>query len=227
MNKLVVFDIAGTTIEDNDAVGQAFLKAFLSFGLNPTTEQINNVMGLSKPQSIKIILKELDNTTPIAEIHDQFLKNMIEHYSLDENIKEIPGAAETFNTLHEMDYYVALDTGFSRDITNIILDKLGWVNQGLVDAVVSSDQVKYGRPYPYMIFKLMETLHIKSVHDVVKVGDTVADIYEGLNAGCDVVIGVTTGTETKQSFKEKLSGCHYCVMDDITEVPACLHYTPI
>lgn len=227
MNKLVVFDIAGTTIEDNDAVGQAFLKAFLQFGLNPTPEQINNVMGLSKPQSIKIILKELDNTTPIAEIHDQFLKNMIEHYSIDDNIKEISGAAETFNTLHEMDYHVALDTGFSRDITNIIIDKLGWVNQGLVDAVISSDQVKWGRPAPFMIFKLMEALEIMSVRDVVKVGDTIADIHEGWNAGCEVVIGVTTGTETKQSFREKLAGGHYCVMDDITEVPACLHYTPI
>lgn len=224
--KLVVFDIAGTTIQDDNAVNQAFIKAFTHFGLNPTTEQVNRVMGLSKPQSIKLVLKELNDTTPITEIHDQFLKNMIEHYSLDENVKEIYGTSETFSTLHEMGHYVALDTGFSRDITNIIMDKMGWVNQGLVDTVISSDQVKYGRPYPYMIFKLMEALGIQNVRDVVKVGDTAADVQEGLNAGCDVVVAVTSGTETRESLTSKISGGYY-ILPDLTEVPSLLHYTPI
>ena len=40
-----------------------------------------------------------------------------------------------------------------------------------------------GRPYPYMIFKNMEALHITSVDKVMKVGDTISDIREGKNAG--------------------------------------------
>lgn len=217
MSKLVVFDIAGTTIQDDNAVSDAFLKAFNHFGLSPTSDQINKVMGLSKPLSIKIILKDLKDTTPISEIHDQFLKNMIEHYSSDENIKEIPGAANVFNILHEHNYKVALDTGFSRDITNVILDKTGWMNQGLVDAVISSDQVKSGRPHPYMIFKLMEALEVVRTSDVIKVGDTVVDIQEGFNAGCGIVIAVTSGT-CSRDYLQNVPGTFF-IVPDITHVP--------
>ena len=38
-----------------------------------------------------------------------------------------------------------------------------------------------GRPYPYMIFKNIQTLNVTSVKNVIKVGDTVSDIEEGLN----------------------------------------------
>ena len=217
INKLVVFDIAGTTIQDDSAVNKAFLNAFLHFGLSPTPEQINAVMGLSKPLSIKIILKGLKDTTPISEIHDQFLKNMIEHYSIDENVKEIPGASSVFNTLHELDYKVALDTGFSRDITNVILDKTGWIIQGLVDAAISSDQVKAGRPYPYMIFKLMEALDVGNVRNVTKVGDTVVDIQEGINAGCGIVAAVTSGTCSRE-YLQNVPGTFF-IIPDVAHVP--------
>lgn len=40
-----------------------------------------------------------------------------------------------------------------------------------------------GRPYPYMVFKNLETLGVSSVNAAIKVGDTVADIKEGKNAG--------------------------------------------
>lgn len=229
MDKLIVFDIAGTTIQDDNAVNKAFLQAFQQFSLSPTSEQIDQVMGLAKPFAIKKILKELKDTTPVTEIHDQFLKNMIGHYSLDENVKEITGASETFEAMHKEGYKVALDTGFSRDITNLIIDKMDWVNKGLVDAVISSDQVQYGRPYPYMIFKLMETLNIQSVHDVVKVGDTVADICEGLNAGCETVIGVTSGSDTFETLRALQSQVlrQFLVVPSVADVPAILHYTPI
>ena len=44
-----------------------------------------------------------------------------------------------------------------------------------------------GRPYPYMIFRNMEALELTSVDKVLKVGDTIADIKEGVNAGIDTV----------------------------------------
>ncbi len=37
-------------------------------------------------------------------------------------------------------------------------------------------------------------------HDVVKVGDTMVDIQEGKNAGCWIVIGVTTGAYSRENL---------------------------
>ena len=56
--------------------------------------------------------------------------------------------------------------------------------QGYVpDVSLGAGDAPEGRPWPYMIFRIMEKLHIKSVSAVLKVGDTVHDIEEGLNAG--------------------------------------------
>ena len=39
---------------------------------------------------------------------------------------------------------------------------------------------------------------INSVKNVVKVGDTMNDMVEGKNAGCELVIGVLTGVGKKE-----------------------------
>merc|ERR1712087_912203 len=72
----------------------------------------------------------------------------------------------------------------------------------LVDAYISSYQVVEGRPYPYMIHRLMERLHIQSVNRVCKVGDSARDIEEGLNAGCGLVVGVLSGADSADALLE-------------------------
>ncbi|MEZ6077326.1 MAG: HAD hydrolase-like protein [Pirellulaceae bacterium] len=47
-----------------------------------------------------------------------------------------------------------------------------------------ADDVRQGRPAPWMIYRLMEQLGVYPPACVVKVGDTVADIHAGLAAGC-------------------------------------------
>lgn len=203
MKKLVVFDIAGTTLQDFDVVNNAFTKAFNYYHMFPTKNQIDAVMGMSKPEAIQIILNQIPNPNDfdVKEIHDEFLLNIENHYRF-ERINEISGASNIFKVLHDRGYKVALDTGFSRRITQLIMEKTGWRRNGLVDGVISSDEVVMGRPAPYMIFRLMEQLGIERTVDVVKVGDTAADIQEGLNASCGLVIGVTSGTYSQEQFRE-------------------------
>ena len=64
----------------------------------------------------------------------------------------------------------------------------------------SADEVKQGRPYPYMIFKAMEYCNIQSVEEVMKVGDTSSDLEQGTNAGCKFVVGVTSGAFAKSEL---------------------------
>lgn len=58
-----------------------------------------------------------------------------------------------------------------------------------------------GRPYPYMIFRNMEQLRLSSVKAIVKAGDTVSDIKEGVNAGAWSV-GIIEGS-SELGFSEK------------------------
>lgn len=63
------------------------------------------------------------------------------------------------------------------------------------DFMIASDQVKAGRPYPYMIFQNLVELGIFPPKSVIKVGDTVSDIQEGRNAGVWTVAVILGSSE--------------------------------
>ena len=71
-----------------------------------------------------------------------------------------------------------------------------------MDDYVSSEEVKYGRPYPYMIYKLMIDNDIDNVQSVIKFGDTKNDILEGLNSNCISTVGVLSGAGTREDLKK-------------------------
>src|SRR5262249_29494153 len=58
-----------------------------------------------------------------------------------------------------------------------------------------------GRPYPDMIRHLMDRLSIQDARKAAKTGDTRADLEEGANAGCGLVIGVTGGSPTREQLQ--------------------------
>ena len=223
--KMVMFDMAGTTVLDNDDVNIAFQAAMQSTGLPVTRDDINAVMGLRKPEAIRLILeKKLSDHSKITEayvneLHDVFLKEMINFYKFDPRVKEIDGTTEVFKTLRANGIKVAIDSGFSRDIIDTIIERLGWERDGLIDISVASDEVKHGRPHPDMIKVAMDKFGITDVKEVVKVGDTPADLHEGQNTGTIYNIGVLSGAYTRAELE---SHPHTHLLNSINEVPALL-----
>ena len=59
-----------------------------------------------------------------------------------------------------------------------------------------------GRPYPYMVFENMKQLKIHDVRNVIKVGDTISDIEEGLHAGV-ITIGILEGSSLMGLTREE------------------------
>ena len=203
--ELVVFDIAGTTVLDKGNINEAFRSAFLTAGINVEVADVDKVMGYKKIEAVKIIIQQYApemaaDERIISDIHDVFVSNMISFYENDTELQALPFAVSVFQALQEKGIKVALNTGFTRSITAPILRRLGWDKSALIDATICSDEVKEGRPYPYMIQSLMQQLNIENVNAVAKVGDTEIDIKEGRNAGCSLVVAVTTGAYTKEEL---------------------------
>lgn len=95
-------------------------------------------------------------------------------------------------------FKVALTTGFTRDVADMVLDGVGWrvgplEDGGMVDALVTADEVAAGRPAPYMIFRAMERAGVVDVRRVVVAGDTGADLVAGTRSGAGLVAGVLSG----------------------------------
>jgi phosphonatase-like hydrolase len=204
--RLVVFDIAGTTLKDNGGVALAFQQALEAFGYAVPLEKINPLMGYEKEEAIRRMLDEYEELktviTPgyIHQIHQQFLNFMISYYQETTNLTALPGVEEVFDRLKERGINRALNTGFSKNITDVILQRLAWV-PGKVDYVISSSEVPAGRPAPFMIQKLMQQAGLTDARQVIKVGDTEVDIREGRNAGCLYSVGVTTGAFTREALE--------------------------
>ncbi len=225
--ELVVFDIAGTTVTDNNSVNDAFRGAFEKCGYPVALADVNYIMGYRKMDAIKILLQrfypeQLNNDKLIEDIHNRFIEDMQTYYRDTTDLRALPYAEEMFHLLHANQIKVALDTGFTKNITDIIMDRLGWMQNGIVDCVISSDEVPEGRPQPYMIQAMMKQLNIADVKNVVKVGDTEVDINEGRNSGCGLVISVTTGSYTKEEL-EQFSPDH--IIASLQELPAILNVT--
>ncbi len=206
--KLVVFDMAGTTVHDRGNVADAFMAAFADEGITVERSEVKKVMGWRKKDAIRILLEKYSpsslNDQLIDTIHDNFINKMVDFYRNDEEIRPLPFAEELFSQLRKEGVKVALNTGFTRTITDTILNRLNWHPGQQIDYVIASDEVSEGRPSSDMIQAIMKALAIDDPSSIVKLGDTEVDVLEGRNAGCGLVISVTTGAYTR----EQLEGYH-------------------
>jgi len=64
---LVVFDLAGTTVEDRGQVTDAFTGALATLGLSVTPEQLSAVRGSSKRQAILQLVPDGPDRARYAE----------------------------------------------------------------------------------------------------------------------------------------------------------------
>ncbi len=223
--KLIVLDIAGTTVHDEDYVNIALQQALFEESISCTREEINTVMGMPKPVAIKILMEQkVEGKIKISydyvdKIHVSFQNKMVIFYQNSPNVKEISGVTEAFRKLKKQKIKIAIDTGFDRKIADVILKRVGWESNGLIDLSITSDEVENSRPHPDMIFKAMLLLGIKDAKQVAKVGDTPFDLHEGHSAGCGLNIGVLSGA-TKQEELEKHPHTH--IIKSVKYIPELL-----
>jgi phosphonatase-like hydrolase len=219
--QLIIFDLAGTTVKDNRDVHRVLQLALAEHGVEISLNDANEVMGIPKPVAIEsLLIKRHLGRKPISEswileIHELFVAKMKEFYLNDPQVRENDGVSETFAQLKSKGIKVVVDTGFDRPITTPLLMRMGWVEKGLLDFSVTSDEVPRGRPYPDMIHKAMSKFGITDTKMVAKIGDTPSDMMEGTSAKCGWVIGITSGAFSRdQLVKER----HTHLVDTIPQV---------
>ncbi len=201
----VIFDWAGTTVDYGSfAPVQAFISAFEKFGITPTNDEVRKPMGIAKIDHVREMLKmerisnewknihgrdfTEDDVKEIYELSETLILDILKNFS-----EPKPYVVEAIAELREKGIKIGSTTGYNDEMMEIV--KKAASEKGYTpDACFTPDSTnKIGRPYPYLIFKNMMELKVKSVDSVVKVGDTVADIIEGNNAGVTTV-GIIEGS---------------------------------
>jgi len=200
---MVVFDMAGTTVDERNVVYHTLHKAIEKFCPTISFEEVLLYgAGKEKLQAIRETLIGTNNEISeenIQAIFQDFLQLLDLAY---QNLMVIPtkNTEHLFKDLRALNILVVLNTGYNRATATSLINKLNW-QQGIhYDLLVTASDVKNTRPSPDMILLAMQTLNIHDANMVIKVGDSTIDIEEGINAGCKYNIGVTTGAHTKEQL---------------------------
>lgn len=197
--ELVVFDMAGTTVNEDNLVYKTVCKVINDAGYEVSLAQtLEYGAGKEKLQAIKDILRAC---TPVVEVEQQaqlIFRNFKKHLEDAYNtfpIKTFDGMEDFFQVLRANDIKVVLNTGYDAKTANKLLAKLNWHVGHTIDGLITADDVEVGRPSPEMIHKAMKQFNIVDAQRVLKAGDSIIDIEEGKNANCGVVVGVLTGAQ--------------------------------
>ena len=205
MYKIVVFDMAGTTIDEQNVVYKTVHKAIERAGYDVSLKLVLlHAAGKEKFQAIKDVLEELEGGAILhdilVDIHHDF-ENLLDAAYASLKPMPMPGATRVFEALRARDIKVVLNTGYKRRVAEHLLQQLDWVEGREFDWLCTAEEVVRGRPHPDMIWAAMAHFGVKDARQVAKIGDSIADIEEGKNAGCGIAAGITTGAQTAEQLQ--------------------------
>ncbi|MFC7807609.1 phosphonatase-like hydrolase [Streptomyces olivaceus] len=220
--RLVVLDMAGTTVADGGLVERAFDTAARELGVEPGTDDhaaklayVRATMGESKISVFRHLFGDEDRARRANAAFERAYGALVD----DGLVAPVPGAREAVGELAADGRTVVLTTGFARVTQDAILDALGW--RDLVPLTLCpADAGGRGRPHPDLVLAaFLRTGAADAVRQVAVAGDTSYDVLSGVRAGAGLVAGVRTGAHGDDAFRE--AGATH-VLDSVADLPALL-----
>ena len=245
----IIMDWAGTSVDYGCfAPVAAFVESFKAIGIEVTPAETRTFMGLTKIEEIRALFglervaqafrEKYGREAGEADVQARYADfQRVLFDTLEDYAEPIPQVVETIAALRRQGIKVGSTTGYTDRMMEIVIPaaaRKGYV----IDNCVTSDHLPAGRPAPYMVYRNMIDLAIPSTDSVLKYGDTIADIREGVNANVWTV-GVVMGSnelaltqsevlampaheleQRKAEVRRRMTeaGAHY-VVDTIAELP--------
>ncbi|QYA94434.1 phosphonatase-like hydrolase [Streptomyces anulatus] len=198
--RLVVLDMAGTTVADGGLVEQAFSAASQRLGIRPGSDEharqlayVRATMGESKISVFRHLFGDEDRAQRANTAFEEAYGELVDAG----RVAPVPGAREAVERLASEGRTVVLTTGFARPTQDAILAALGW--QDLVPLTLCpADAGGRGRPFPDMVLAaFLRTGAVDDVRRTAVAGDTSYDMLSGVRSGAGIVAGVLTGAHDK------------------------------
>jgi phosphonoacetaldehyde hydrolase len=250
--KGIILDWAGTTMDYGCyAPAVVFVEVYKRKQVPISIQEARVPMGAHK----KVHIRKISQIEAVAqrweEVHhrrptEEDIEAMFQEFiplqlaCLADYADLIPGTLEAVKDFRGRGLKIGSTTGYTGDMMALLLNEAR--RRGYEpDATVCATDVPAGRPEPWMCLQNAMHLRIFPMEAIVKVGDTLPDIEEGLNAGMWTIGLAKTGNEVGLNeseinqlpadvLKTKLAvayqrmqqtGAHY-VVDGISNVPPIL-----
>ncbi len=202
--KGAILDWAGTTVDYGSFAPTAvFIKLFASRGVQIKIEHARGPMGLMKKDHLRAIafhpeVSQAWETAHGQAVTEEDIDAMFADFvpmqmdCLAEYAQVIPGVPEITEAFHRAGMKIGSTTGYTREMMEVLVPAAR-ANGYSPDVWVSATDVPAGRPYPWMAYQNAIQLGVFPMEALVKIGDTLVDIEEGLNAGMWTVGLAVTG----------------------------------
>lgn len=247
--RAVVLDWAGTTV-DFGCQGplEAFMESFAAFDVSVARDEAREPMGMKKRDHVAAMCAMPRVMAAWISRHGALPteKDADAIYALAENDMlavvqrrgaPMKGTVETVDAMRRKGLLIGSCTGYPRAVAGPLAEyaaSLGFVP----DVMVCADEVPKGRPAPDMCNEVMRRLGVSDPTRVVKIGDTLSDVHEGLRAGtwvigltlCGALVGLSeeelaelprdrrTLLHERASWRLLAAGAHFTAPD----LPSCL-----
>jgi phosphonoacetaldehyde hydrolase len=247
-----LLDWAGTTLDYGCmAPAVVFIEVYKRHGVEITMEEAREPMGAHKKVHIRKISQIPSVASRWQKVHgkactEEDIESMFKQFiplqlaCLAEYADLIPGTIEAVDRMRSRHLKIGSTTGYTGEMMHILQDeakKRGYEP----DVTVCATDVPAARPAPWMCLRNAEKLGIYPMAAIVKIGDTLPDIEEGLNANMWTIGLAKTGNEFGMQEKDVLmlnaqdlsmrlerakmrmfqTGAHY-VVDSISDVGPCI-----
>lgn len=202
--KGVVLDWAGTTVDFGSlAPARTLQQLFARMHMTLTEAETRRDMGLPKKDHIRAILSiprvrdewqalrgHIPRESDVEEMYADFIP--LQFSCLAEYSALIPGVVEAIQHFRRRGLKIGSTTGYNRAMLDLLVAESA--KQGYFpDCNLTPEDVGAGRPYPYMMYENAIRLQVYPLAAIAKIGDTSADVHEGLNAGAWSIGVAATG----------------------------------
>ncbi|WP_377266885.1 phosphonatase-like hydrolase [Peterkaempfera sp. SMS 1(5)a] len=216
--RLVVLDMAGTTVADGGLVERAFRAAAAELGVEDGSaehtrmlDHVRATMGESKISVFRHLFGDEDRAQQANGAFETAYHDLVD----EGHCAPLPGAAEAIGELRGAGLKVVLTTGFSRATQDRILAALGW--QDLADLTLCPADAGRGRPFPDLPLTALLRTAVADVREIAVAGDTGYDMLSGRRAGARIVAGVLTGAHDESRLRA--DGATH-VLASVADLPA-------
>jgi phosphonoacetaldehyde hydrolase len=199
--RAVMLDWAGTTVDHGCIAPVLTLqKLFARHQIELSSEDARRDMGLLKRDHIEAILAlpgvcdqwragtgRAPESGDVARLFEEF--RTLQASVIAQHSDVIDGVADVTRAWKARGLRIGSSTGYTREMLAPVQARAAAMGYQ-PDASVCPDEAGAGRPAPWMLMRNAQILDVYPPSACVKIGDTVSDIEEGLNAGM-WTIGIT------------------------------------
>ncbi len=176
--KTVLFDLDGTLLDTETSIFKAFEHAFAVHGvIAPNLMEIRARMGRPLREMYGEFAPHVETESLVDAHRDHQVRNV-------DLVTTYPNARDVLKQLRDHSFQLGIVTSRLRPSTEKYLTHTDL--ESFFDVVVTGDDVTQHKPHAEPVEKALHALRA-SPHDTFFIGDTVADIGAGKNAGVTTV----------------------------------------